>query len=86
MAYDNIFKLFPNERYMDITLYQYGMEQCSASYSYGPATRNHYLFHYILSGKGTLQSTDTNGKTHLYHLSAGSGFLIYPGYKDRSCG
>ena len=79
MAYDNIFKLFPNERYMDITLYQYGMEQCSASYSYGPATRNHYLFHYILSGKGTLQSTDTNGKTHLYHLSAGSGFLIYPG-------
>ena len=39
MAYDNIFKLFPNERYMDITLYQYGMEQCSASYSYGPATR-----------------------------------------------
>jgi len=79
MPYKNTFKLFPNERYMDLTLVQYGMEQCPASYSYGPATRNHYLFHYILTGKGRLQSTDASGESHVYHLNAGSGFMIFPG-------
>ncbi len=79
MPYENIFKLFPNEHYMDMKLFQYGLEQCAANYSYGPAIRNHYLFHYVLSGKGRLQSIDSNGETHIYHISAGSGFLIYPG-------
>lgn len=79
MPYENTFKLFPNEHYMDLTLIQFGQEQCPANYSYGPARRNHYLFHYILSGKGKLQSTDSTGETHIYNLSAGSGFLIFPG-------
>lgn len=79
MSYKNTFKLFPNERYMDLTLIQYGMEQCPANYSYGPATRNHYLFHYILSGKGKLYSTDSTGISHTYPLSAGAGFMIFPG-------
>ncbi len=75
---ENRFKLFPNEHYMDMTLFQYGMEQCPPGHSYGPAARNHYLFHYILSGKGVLNSTGSNSETHTYHLSAGSGFLIFP--------
>ncbi len=79
MAYENTFSLFPNERYMDMTLVQYGLEQCAANHSYGPASRNHFLFHYILSGRGTLHSTDSTGETHSYRLSAGSGFLICPG-------
>lgn len=73
------FKLFPNETYMDMTLVQYGSERCTPNYSYGPAIRNHYLFHYIISGNGTLQSTDSQGKTHFYQLSQGMGFLICPG-------
>ncbi|MCI8862239.1 MAG: AraC family transcriptional regulator, partial [Lachnospiraceae bacterium] len=51
---NHLFNIFPNERYMDLTLYQYGWEQCEPAHSYGPATRNHYLFHYIIKGKGVL--------------------------------
>lgn len=72
------FHLFPNERFMDLSLIQYGQEQCAPYHLYGPATRNHYLFHYILSGKGILYSTDSRGGNHTYHLSQGSGFLICP--------
>lgn len=75
---DFIFKIFPNERYMDIALFQYGWERCSPSHSYGPATRNHYLFHYIINGKGTLYSTDTHDDTHIYHLGRNQAFLICP--------
>ena len=75
---DTIFRLFPNERYMDLTLVQYGREQCSPNHTFGPAIRNHYLFHLILSGKGVLLSNDSHGHTNTYHLSAGMGFLIYP--------
>lgn len=76
---DVIFNIFPNERYIDMTLYQYGWERCAALHSYGPATRNHYLFHFILSGKGSLLSTDSQGMTHSYQLRRNQGFLICPG-------
>ena len=75
---DFSFHLFPNERYMDLLLIQAGYEQCAPCHSFGPAARNHYLFHYVISGKGTLHSTDSHGNAHLYHLSSGSGFLICP--------
>lgn len=75
---DLIFKLFPNERYMDLTLIQYGREHCQPNYSYGPVKRTHFLFHYILSGKGRLLSTNSYGNTKTYSLSAGMGFLIFP--------
>ena len=76
---DLIFNIFPNERYIDMTLYQYGWERCAPLHSYGPAARNHYLFHFILSGKGTLLSTDSQGVTHAYQLRRNQGFLICPG-------
>ena len=49
-----LFQIFSDDRFMDLTLYQYGYERCLPLHSYGPAVRNHYLFHYIISGKGTL--------------------------------
>lgn len=73
-----LFNIFPNERYMDLTLFQYGWEQCAPAHSYGPASRNHYLFHYILSGRGVFYSTDERGNTHLYKLKPQQGFLISP--------
>lgn len=76
---DFIFKIFPNERYMDMTLFQYGWERCSPNHSYGPAARNHYLLHYIINGKGTLYSDDEQGNTHIYHLGRNQAFLICPG-------
>ncbi len=74
----NIFSIFPNERFIDLGLYQYGMEKCSPGHSFGPATRNHYLFHYVLSGAGTLYANDSNGESISYHIKTGEGFLIFP--------
>ena len=70
-----LFSLFPDERFMDLGLYQYGWEKCDAGHSFGPASRNHFLFHYIISGKGTLYATDFA----CYHLKSGQGFLLFPG-------
>lgn len=72
------FSIFSNERFIDLGLYQFGMEQCSPSHSYGPAARNHFLFHYIISGTGTLYADDSTGTTKTYHLKSGEGFLIFP--------
>ena len=63
---------------VDLGLYQYGWEQCEPLHSYGPYARNHYLFHYCISGTGTLISTDSKGESHTYQIKSGEGFLIYP--------
>lgn len=73
-----LFSVFPNERFVDLSLYQYGWEQCEPLHSYGPYIRNHYLFHYVISGSGTLQATDSKGQTVTYHIKSGEGFLIFP--------
>ena len=36
----------------DLNIYQCGSEICNSEHSYGPAVRDHFLFHYIVSGKG----------------------------------
>lgn len=41
--------LFLNQGFFDITIYQYGYENCKPLHSFGPAMRNHYLIHYIVS-------------------------------------
>lgn len=74
-----IFSVFPNENFVDLGLYQYGWEQCTPSHSYGPAARNHYLFHYVISGTGMLMSDDSKGNTQTYHIKSGQGFMLFPG-------
>lgn len=73
------FTVFPNENYVDLRLYQFGCEQCKPLHSFGPFIRNHFLFHYILSGRGQLEATSADGADHIYDLGAGQGFLICPG-------
>ena len=73
------FGVFQNDKNIDLTIFQYGWERCVPLHSYGPAKRNHYLFHYIFSGKGYLSSNDSSGVTHLHRLEACQGFLICPG-------
>ena len=73
------FSIFPNDNFLDLRPYQYGWEQCKPLYSFGPFVRNHYLFHYVISGQGLLHSNDADGVTHYHHLHAGQGFLICPG-------
>lgn len=76
---NTFFYIFPNENFIDLSMYQYGYEQCEPGHSFGPVTRNHYLFHYVISGTGTLMADDTKGKTQTYHIKSGQGFLISPG-------
>ena len=75
---DILFSVFPNENFVDLGLYQFGKEQCDPAHSFGPASRNHFLFHYILSGTGTLMADDTKGVTHTYQVRSGQGFMIFP--------
>ena len=62
-----------DELFIDLILYQFGWEQCSPLHQFGPAKRNHFLFHYVLSGKGRLE---TSGQT--FYLGAHQGFLLCP--------
>ena len=73
-----IFSIFPNETFVDLGLYQYGWEKCTPLHSFGPAARNHYLFHYVLSGTGTLQAEDSKKETHEYQIKSRQGFMIFP--------
>ena len=54
----------------DLIVYYYGHEKCKKPFWTG--VRDHYLIHYIISGKGVFVYND---KT--YHLKAGQGFLSF---------
>lgn len=73
-----IFSVFPSENFVDLGLYQFGWEQCDPSHSFGPAARNHYLFHYCLSGTGTLYAQNAKGNSVTYQVKSGQGFLLFP--------
>lgn len=73
------FNIFPSENFIDLDMYQHGYEQCDPCHSFGPLARNHYLFHYVLSGTGTLMANDSKGKTQTFSIKSGQGFLIFPG-------
>lgn len=68
------FHVFQDERFVDLNLYQYGWERTEPLHSYGPHARNHYLFHYVIAGRGVLYDDD-----RAYKIEAGHGFLIVPG-------
>lgn len=74
-----IFSIFPNETFVDLGLYQFGWEKCTPSHTFGPAARNHYLFHYVISGTGVLRADDAKGITKVYQSKSGQGFMIFPG-------
>lgn len=73
-----LFSVFPNENFVDLGLYQYGWEKCEPSHSFGPASRNHYVFHYVISGTGTLMADDAKGETQTYQVRSGQGFMLFP--------
>ncbi len=73
-----IFSVFPSENFIDLGLYQFGWEKCDPSHSFGPAARNHYLFHYCLSGTGTLIANNAKGESITYQIKSGQGFMLFP--------
>lgn len=68
------FHMFRDERFIDLNLYQFGWERTDPCHSYGPHIRNHYLFHYVISGKGKLFANE-----EVYDIGPRQGFLIVPG-------
>lgn len=73
-----LFYLFPNQNYLDLIPFQSGYADNDSTASYGPTARNHYLFHYVISGAGTLTADDEEGNEHSFTVHTGQGFLIYP--------
>lgn len=61
-----------------LALHLCGWEQCAAGHSFGPAVRSHFLFHFVLSGKGVFEHAGRR-----FELTAGQGFLIVPGESTR---
>ncbi|WFR59212.1 AraC family transcriptional regulator [Anaerocolumna sp. AGMB13025] len=60
-------------QHTDLYVYQCGSLQCENGHGYGPAVRDHFLIHYVHSGKGIFKIDNT-----IYELKAGNGFLICP--------
>lgn len=50
-----------------------GREECMPGHSFGPFMRDHYLIHYIESGKGIFEVNDT-----VYNIGPGEIFYIVP--------
>ncbi len=73
------FHVYPSTDFIDLGIYQLGLENCKAGHSFGPASRNHFLFHYVISGKGQLMCPDKNGSDRLYSVNSDQGFLLLPG-------
>lgn len=66
---------FDGQRKVSEELYicSFGEEICRPLHAYGPAQRDHYLIHFVVSGKGSLLC---GGKS--WTVTAGQGFLILP--------
>lgn len=62
-----------NKGFKEINPLTCGWEECENGHSFGPASRDYYLIHYIISGSGVFQR---NG--YSYSLTKGSMFLIRP--------
>lgn len=56
-----------------LAIFNCGLQSCSPNHSWGPGIRDHYLIHFVISGKG---SYICGGKT--FQLKAGDLFLIKP--------
>lgn len=68
---ENIF--LSDRRWQELNPVQCGQESCAPAHSYGPAVREYYLLHYVLSGKGRFYTRGTERT-----LCAGQIFVIRP--------
>lgn len=56
-----------------LSVYNTGYQRCEGGHQWGPALRDHYLLHYVRSGKGRYVF-----EKNTYQLSAGDMFLVFP--------
>lgn len=71
---EKAFKLdFENDKVGSLYVNCCGCSQTEGLHSFGPASKPHYLIHYVLNGKGIFRFHDKE-----YRLESGYGFLIEP--------
>ncbi len=71
---EKAFKLdFENDKAGSLYVNCCGCSRTEGLHSFGPASKPHYLIHYVLSGRGLFRFHDKE-----YRLEAGYGFLIQP--------
>lgn len=58
---------------LSLSVFTSGYQKCEPLHQWGPGIRNHFLIHYIVSGKGYYK---VNGET--IKLSAGDTFIAFP--------
>ncbi|MCI8600713.1 MAG: AraC family transcriptional regulator [Oscillospiraceae bacterium] len=63
-----------NQDSFALSVYNTGYQRCEPGYSWGMATRDHYLLHFVTEGKGYLTTP-----TGSFDIPAGGMFLIRPG-------
>jgi AraC-like DNA-binding protein len=68
-----VFHNYDNTNSPELYMYYCGISACPPGHLWGPAMREHYVIHYILSGEGTLK---VRGK--VYPLAKTDGFLLSP--------
>lgn len=56
-----------------LSVYNTGYEHCDSNHSWGPAVRDHYLIHFVSSGRGQFRC---NGQD--YTIEAGGLFILFP--------
>jgi len=69
---------FPHGSFVELTIYKYGYHKCIPLHHCGPWEWESFVFHYVMSGKGVLYSTDDSGNTHEYVVEPGQGFMFWP--------
>ena len=60
---------------LSLSVYHCGHVACTPGYGYGPAMRDHYVIHYIISGCGFVEYNQNGVRIP---MQAGSAFLIAP--------
>lgn len=65
--------LIRNMGYSDISPVICGQERCEPSHAFGPASREYYLLHFVVSGKGVFENPQGT-----YKVGASDCFLIKP--------
>lgn len=75
---DYMTSLFTDATLIDLRLHEAGWQKCRPLHALGSYIRSNYVFHYILSGKGSFSYYDSHGVQHTHHLLPDQGFLIAP--------
>lgn len=71
-SFKNSYKVLKREM-LALSVYNMGFQRCEPGHKWGPGVRDHFLIHYIVSGKGFYE---TGNKKYL--LKARDAFLVYP--------